>query len=146
MDLRAVTRFAAFWLTLLSACVEPRPAGAPDPQASGVHWVWEGAKLRGVDFRAVGNEPGWSLEILSGDRITFVTDYGQTRVSTPLPEPRVEPQAARITYRAQTGAHALTLVIEPGPCHDSMSGEALGSRATVVLDAREHRGCGRALP
>jgi len=24
------------------------------------------AKLRGVDFRAVGNEPGWNLEISAG--------------------------------------------------------------------------------
>lgn len=31
--------------------------------------VWERAKLDGVDFRAVGNEPGWSLEMLEGSRM-----------------------------------------------------------------------------
>ncbi len=29
--------------------------------------IWEHAKLSGVDFRAVGNEPGWVLEVREGD-------------------------------------------------------------------------------
>jgi uncharacterized membrane protein len=36
-------------------------------------------------------------------------------------------------------------VIEPGPCRDSMSGETFEMQATVVLDGRVHRGCGRPL-
>lgn len=31
--------------------------------------IWEDAKLRGVDFRAVGNEPGWHLELTAGERL-----------------------------------------------------------------------------
>ncbi|MCP4406489.1 MAG: lysozyme inhibitor, partial [Gammaproteobacteria bacterium] len=31
--------------------------------------IWEKAKLEGADFRAVGNEPGWNLEIREGRRI-----------------------------------------------------------------------------
>lgn len=29
--------------------------------------VWEEAKLRGIAFRATGNEPGWHLEIMPGE-------------------------------------------------------------------------------
>lgn len=63
---------------------------------------WEEAKRRGVDFRAVGDEPGWWLEIERGERIEFVTDYGATRVYTPGPEPRIDPQARGTPYHART--------------------------------------------
>jgi putative lipoprotein len=106
---------------------------------------WEDARLRGVSFRAVGNEPGWSLELLPRERIAFSTDYGKTRVATPVPQPQIQLQPTRATYQARTEAHELTLVIEPGPCQDSMSGETFEMQATVVLDGRVHRGCGRPL-
>jgi putative lipoprotein len=106
---------------------------------------WEDARLRGVSFRAVGNEPGWSLELQPHEQIAFSTDYGKTRVATPVPQPQIESQPARATYRASAEGHELTLVIEPGPCQDSMSGETFEMRATVVLDGRLHRGCGRPL-
>ena len=38
--------------------------------------IWEDAKFRGADFRAVGNEPGWNLEISAGGSIVYVGDYG----------------------------------------------------------------------
>lgn len=31
--------------------------------------VWHAAKLRGVSFRAIGQEPGWLLEISNGEKI-----------------------------------------------------------------------------
>jgi putative lipoprotein len=116
-----------------------------------VHWwcckalrsIWEGARLRGVTFRGVGNEPGWSVEIEAGERIVLVTDYGQTRVEFALPEPQIAALSARTTYRAHSEAHELLLVIEPGGCQDSMSGEPFECRVTAVLDGREQRGCGR---
>ena len=45
--------------------------------------IWEDAKLRGVDFRAVGNEPGWHLELTAGEKVVFVGDYGTTRQEFP---------------------------------------------------------------
>jgi putative lipoprotein len=58
--------------------------------------VWEKAKLDGADFRPVGNEPGWNLEILEGSRIVLVADYGVSRVELPLPQPTVD-RDARMT-------------------------------------------------
>jgi len=61
---------------------------------------WEDARLRGVTFRAVGNEPGWNLEIEPGRRLLFVGDYGSTSVSTPVPEPVVDAASGRTTYHS----------------------------------------------
>jgi hypothetical protein len=61
--------------------------GAPKPCHNDTRRaVWEQAKLGGADFRAVGNEPGWHLEIREGRRILLATDYGASRVELPLPE------------------------------------------------------------
>ena len=105
--------------------------------------IWEAAALRGVDFRAVGNEPGWHLEILDGVRIQLVADYGQKRVSTPAPEPIVDGE--RTIYRVETEAHRLEIVIDHEACADTMSEETFTARATVILDDQTLEGCGRSL-
>jgi putative lipoprotein len=103
--------------------------------------IWERAKLEGVDFRAVGNEPGWHLEIQEGQRILLVADYGASRVVLPLPEPTVDAEAR--TTRWDTGE--LILEVIGRPCRDSMSGEAFESTVVVNWGDRILRGCGRAL-
>jgi membrane-bound inhibitor of C-type lysozyme len=107
--------------------------------------VWEHAKLNGVSFRAVGNEPGWHLEIYMGERIVLVTDYGESRLEFAVPEPETDPRARTTTYRIQDGEHDLTILIEGKPCQDTMSGEEFDSTVTVTLDGRTLLGCGRAL-
>jgi hypothetical protein len=62
--------------------------------------VWEHAKLDGADFLAVGNEPGWTLEILDGRRIVLVADCGTSRVELPLPQPRVNQEAQSTRWDA----------------------------------------------
>lgn len=66
--------------------------------------VWEDAKLRGADFRAVGNEPGWFLEILYERRIVLVTDYGLARDEFENPERTTDRRAARTVYHARREA------------------------------------------
>ena len=108
--------------------------------------IWEHAKLSGVDFRAVGNEPGWHLEISSGMKsIVFVTDYGESRYEFPFVAPLVDEENDRTEYRTGSGVHELKIVLECCDCRDSMSGEAFETNVTVTLDGREYRGCGRAL-
>ena len=107
--------------------------------------IWEDAKLRGVDFRATGNEPGWILEISERTRITFKGDYGATRIELQS-SPPVENQAARETrFSAGDANHRMTIVIEMAPCQDTMSGESFSSRVTLDVDGRELHGCGRPL-
>lgn len=98
--------------------------------------AWRG----GVDLRAVGNEPGWHLAIRDGERIDFVHDYGQARVSTPAPAPGLDDGAT--TWSAVTEAHALQVRVMDQACQDSMSGEPFPLTVTVTLDGRQYRGCG----
>lgn len=107
--------------------------------------IWEHAKLNGVSFRAVGNEPGWHLEIYTGDRIVLVTDYGEARYEFAAPEPETDPRARTTTYRVRGEGRELTILIEGRPCQDTMSGEEFESTVTVILDDRTLSGCGRAL-
>lgn len=107
--------------------------------------IWEDAKLRGADFRAVGNEPGWYLEISQATRLLFVSDYGQSRYEFEAAAPMTDQNARRTEYRANDAEHTLSILIEGDSCHDTMSGEVFESRVTVILDNTEYRGCGKAL-
>ncbi|NIS78931.1 MAG: phosphatase PAP2 family protein [Anaerolineales bacterium] len=107
--------------------------------------IWEDARLRGVDFRAVGNEPGWHLEVTANEKIVFVGDYGNTTYAFVKPEPLVDQHTSKTVYRVQEGKQELTVVIQARPCRDSMSGEPFEASVTVILDDKKYRGCGKAM-
>ena len=110
--------------------------------------IWEHAKLNGVDFRAVGNEPGWVLELRDNNgsgSISFVTDYGSTGNLFPSIERKTEGSARRTIYHAQSGEQQIKLVLEGLHCNDSMADISYETTVTVFVDDREFRGCGRAL-
>lgn len=102
------------------------------------------ARYGGVNFRAIGQEPGWELTIRDGDRITFAYDYATKTVTTPAPA-FIRDAQGRMVYRAQTGADDLTVTISPADCADAMSGERFESTVTVVHNGQTYRGCGRTL-
>lgn len=123
------------------AGAEPQSPEAESEE--GYQAPWAEAAARGIDFRAVGNEPGWHLEIDDGKRIQLVTDYGERTLYTPAPMPRFEGGVVR--YDVRTEAHQLVVEIEPVACRDSMSGERFEARVAVTLDGTRYLGCGRYL-
>jgi putative lipoprotein len=104
--------------------------------------VWHAAKLRGVAFRAIGQEPGWLLEITDGKEILLAMNYGQQRKSFRYVEPREDKAAATTLFQIQADTSVL---IEGKPCNDVMSGEPFPTTVTVTLEGKTYRGCGRAL-
>jgi putative lipoprotein len=104
---------------------------------------WRNAKARGVRFRAVGQEPGWILDVQADGRIDVEADYGESVYHFPPVEPEVDAGAGRTVHRIQTEAHRATIVIEDEPCRDSMSGWPYEATVTFTLDGREYLGCGR---
>jgi len=103
--------------------------------------VWEDAKLRGNDFRAIGNEPGWYLEIANkGKKTLLVTNYGQERYELSLPRPYTSAKTSR--YRIKG---FLDIWIESGRCIDSMTGHHFSSRVSIKLEDKTYKGCGKAL-
>ena len=107
--------------------------------------IWEGAKLRGVDFRGVGNEPGWIVEIVGGEAIVFISDYGQQRQVFAKPEPTIDPDARTTTYTIDDLTQTFTLVITGAPCRDTMSGEAFSATVNITVNGRTFQGCGKPL-
>jgi uncharacterized membrane protein len=107
--------------------------------------IWEHAKLNGADYRAIGNEPGWTLEVRNQESIILITDYGSTLHEFTLPKPEID-ETNRITrYQSKDSDHELILMISGEACLDTMSGEEFSSKATVTLDGKRLQGCGRAL-
>jgi len=105
--------------------------------------VWEDAKLRGNDFRALGNEPGWYLEIAeSGKKTLLVTDYGNEKYELQLPKPFTSQSQRSTRYRIKG---FLDILIEDKKCLDSMSGHKFESRVTVKINGKTYKGCGKAL-
>lgn len=104
---------------------------------------WKAAKLRGVDFRALGQEPGWHLEIKNGEQIRYIGNYGQDTVTTAFPDPQKEEQ--EMVYRAETENYELEVEISDELCTDSMSGFEFPFTVSVTLDGKSLKGCGRDL-
>jgi len=104
--------------------------------------VWHQAKLRGVAFRAIGQEPGWLLEITEGKGFLLVTDYGSNRNNYEFVEPQVDVDARRTRYVLSEGP---VIEIRGESCTDTMSGESFAVTVTIVLPEQALRGCGRAL-
>lgn len=103
---------------------------------------WLDAKARGVRFRAVGQEPGWILDVRRDGGIDIQADYGEKVFSLPPSEPETD-RADRTAYRVETEAHRAAIVIEDVPCRDAMSGWPYESTVSMTLDGREYQGCGR---
>lgn len=105
---------------------------------------WQAAALRGVDVRALGQEPGWSVEIVQGEWLRIV-QAGEAGMLV-APEPARERTGSGATvYTGQADDQRLRLRLTESACTDSMSGESYPLTATLTLDDRQLRGCARRL-
>lgn len=106
--------------------------------------ILEDAKLRGVSFRATGNEPGWVMEI-GPDAIVLETNYGANHYRFPLTTPD-EDQSNRITtYRIEAEGKVLKLGLIGVRCQDTMSDDVFATSIEFELDEAAYRGCGQPL-
>ncbi len=133
------------WTKGAQALLETGTAVHKDCEGARADTPWDVARLLGVEFRALGQEPFWSLDLDEGREIRFTGDLGQTRVVTPAPEPARDAASGTITYTARTEAHELVLVVREAPCQDVMSGHHFPYTVTVRLDGKSFEGCGRTL-
>lgn len=144
---------ALILVAALAACTaEPAKQDAPPPattesasttQSSLAQMpAWDAARAAGVDFRAVGQEPGWIVDIYTRDRIVALLDYGETLIEFPHANP-TSPAEGATRYETQANGHTLSITIRRFPCEDAMSGEAYPARVDLVIDGRTLNGCGR---
>jgi len=133
-----------WWTNDREATIEFADGGLAHCQEQRRRSVIEDAKLRGADYWAVGNEPGWTVEI-AWDSIRLVTAYRTEHYRFVTPEPEVDDEAKRTVYWATASDHSLRITIIYGRCSDSMSDEEFEGTVEVLFDDTELQGCGTAL-
>ena len=149
MTTRSRVTLTVCFALLLGACRQvpaepPVPAAVPsDATPPEVRDPWLEATARGIDFRAVGQEPGWYLEVDNERSMHLAYDYAERTATTPVPAPVVK--GDEMSFTAVTDAHRLAVLIEPRPCSDTMSGQRFPRTVTVTIDGQTLRGCGRSL-
>jgi heat shock protein HslJ len=99
------------------------------------------ARSRGIDFRAVGQEPGWVVELTEGGQISAVLDYGATSLQLPTPWAEAAGDGT-VTYDASSDTDHLVLNITDKVCIDSMSGQAHPSTVRLMVNDKAYAGCG----
>ncbi len=107
--------------------------------------IWEHAKLNGVDFRAVGNEPGWTLEISNKADIVLITDYGQKHYRFDAGSITSEAQLLTTVYEAQSNGNRIEILLTGKRCTDTMSNDTFPVSVSIQLNEKSYRGCGKAL-
>jgi uncharacterized membrane protein len=122
-----------------SAACAPEPARMPaaagdQPPSAATVDPWQHARDQGIDFRAIGQEPGWFLEIDYQGSIKLVYDYGERQVSAAAPARSAEP--GRWTFEVMTDSGRVAVHAEERPCSDVMSGQPFPTTVTVDIGDR----------
>lgn len=97
------------------------------------------SSLYPIPFTARGNEPGWLVEVQQ-NTIDIKTNYGETSMSAPRPEP--QPYKGGYKYHFEADGKIAILDIQRKLCYDDMSGRPHPVRVTFALDGELHQGCG----
>jgi putative lipoprotein len=112
----------------------PPEAGSP----------WDRAKKRGIAFRAVGNEPGWLVEVGPGDapKLHAELDYGGKQVDVA----QAMSLSGLMGYAGKAAdGTKVRLVLERRECNDGMSDAKYPVNAMLDVGGTTYRGCGRFL-
>lgn len=121
------------------------PSDAQPPTEPTSRDPWEDARRRGITFRGVGQEPGWVVEIVRGESIYFLFDYGQSSVTATMATGESGVSAGTTVYKADSPSFQLSVAVEDRPCVDSMSGQEFPNTVTVTFNGVVFRGCGKPL-
>lgn len=103
---------------------------------------WQAAKIRGVDFRALGQEPGWILEIKKGNQIKYIGRYGKDTLVADYRKPTNDGDRQTV-YSIKE--YNMTIKIIDKPCRAAMSGFKFPSTVMVSVGRQKFQGCGETL-
>ena len=104
-----------------------------------IDYISRDLKLFPMDFRCFGNEPFWSIDILTDDELIF-RDLSQTRcLYIPYAEPVIENGVW--TYTLTFEDNEVILKITDGECFDSMSGQKYEFSAQFEIMGDVFTGC-----
>lgn len=103
---------------------------------------WVEAKLRGIHFRAAGQSPAWSIDVVEGKTLSFKGADGAV-VTVPAPIPTS-------TNATSTGAAVSTyktdrIVMESQERRCNLDGQSVPWTVTATVDGKKYSGCGKNL-
>ena len=130
-----------FWTENEQAALTLAGEEKRDCEASQNVSPWEEAKARGVVFRGIGQEPGWWVEIGSGDSpaLHAELDYGERKIDVA----RTQGISSTHGYGGQLAdGTAVVLRTWSESCSDAMSGERFDQRAELTVGDKAYQGCG----
>lgn len=104
--------------------------------------TWVDAKLRGADFRAVGHEPGWYLELFSTVESLLVIDDGEERFRFVAEGPQAMDDSPGDVFSGQARGLSIKVEITAEPCLDSKIDVEYQTTVQVNVGGRVLRGCG----
>lgn len=107
--------------------------------------VWEKAREDGVQFRAVGNEPGWLIEIREDKKIRFINNYGSLEIKAPVDDLWLGPAGEDKIYYVENDVIQFQVIIMKKSYQDNMSGETFPYQVRVVFPSKSYVGGGRLL-
>ena len=107
--------------------------------------VWEKAEAEGIHFRAVGNEPGWLIEVRDDQKIKFVNNYGSLEIKAPVDDLWLGPAGEDKIYYVENDVVQFQVVIMKKSYEDNMSGEKFPYQVRVVFPNKSYVGGGRLL-
>ena len=110
-----------------------QPGGFPEPAASGTP----------VRFHAVGQEPGWTMDIATGHNVEVIADYGSKTATFKAPA-RLALEGTS-SFAVSQGKSSLAVSIVKKACEDAMSGKPYAYTVTMTLDRKRYEGCGEVL-
>ena len=88
-----------FWTKGSAATLERKGTPAVRCEERRADSLREDARVRGVVYRALGNEPGWILEVGPASKLSWTTNYGQDRYDFEQAEAATAPDGANVTRR-----------------------------------------------
>ncbi|MGY2181113.1 hypothetical protein [Pseudomonas agarici] len=103
---------------------------------------WVKAKKRNVSFRAVGNEPGWSVEVGRGKTPALHLEMYYGEQKTDVAKTEVTPEG--FFGNAADGTE-IQVLIDRKTCIDDMSGQEFEASVLLKVGDRDYRGCGVSL-
>ncbi len=142
--MRALVGAIAFMLVAACTPETDGPAEPPAQQSQEANIAampaWENLREAQIVYRAIGQEPGWMLDIHTSRRALLLLDYGERLIAFDLPYRHIRPSEA--AYEADADGLAISITISNGPCEDVMSGQPFPERVEVQVGERTYRGCG----
>jgi membrane-bound inhibitor of C-type lysozyme len=131
-----------FWTKGSAATLERQGAPAVTCEERRAESLREDARARGVVYRALGNEPGWVLEIGPSRQLSWTTNYGEQRYD--FDQAEESPGDGAMSFSAQQGASSIKATVRAERCVDDGEVE-YDHVATVEFEGQVYRGCGNRL-